>query len=168
MRKTDQIWPPSEVAPASMRFAGLVDMAVEEPNLRGAFGEGLSASGRRRRWPYFGLAWLLFAVGLAGVALPLLPTTPFMIMAAWAFGKSSPRLERWLREHPWFGPGVRRFQEQRVISPQAKCMAWAVMAGTLLVAVFSSRMPWWALVAQVPLMGYGAWYLARCPSRVQE
>lgn len=54
-----------------------------------------------------GLALLL---GLIGVVLPLLPTTPFVLLSAFCFGKSSPRLHAWLLNHPWCGPVLQDWQ----------------------------------------------------------
>src|SRR5690606_41134853 len=57
------------------------------------------------------------AVGLAlaGTVLPLLPTTPFLLVAAWAFARSSPRLDAWLHAHPRLGPPLAAWQARRAI-----------------------------------------------------
>lgn len=57
-----------------------------------------------KRWCLMALGWLAFATGIVGIVLPLLPTTPFMLLAAALFARSSPRFHRWLLTHPWFGP----------------------------------------------------------------
>lgn len=57
-----------------------------------------------KRWCLMALGWLAFATGIVGIVLPLLPTTPFMLLAAALFARSSPRFHRWLLAHPWFGP----------------------------------------------------------------
>jgi uncharacterized protein len=118
-----------------------------------------------RRWGYLTLGWAFFALGVVGAVLPLLPTTPFMILAAWAFSKSSPRFEKWLLEHRWFGPSLRRFKEQRVVPLKAKWMSWGTMSVTFTYCALSGHVPLWGLVAQAALMGYGAWYVSRFPSR---
>lgn len=99
------------------------------------------------RMLYLTIGW--FAVGLAllGVALPLLPTTPFLLVAAWAFAKGSPRLQAWLYGHPRFGPFLTDWRDQGAIPRRAKLLAvggmsasWALLAATTanpLVPVFA-------------------------------
>ncbi|WP_425281558.1 YbaN family protein [Peiella sedimenti] len=60
---------------------------------------------------------------LTGVFLPLLPTTPFALISAWAFARSSPRLEAWLLDHPRLGPAIGAWRDRRAIPPQAKAVA---------------------------------------------
>lgn len=72
----------------------------------------------------------LIALGLAiaGVFLPLLPTTVFLLIAAWAFARSSPRLDAWMRRHPRLGPPLRDWEERGAIPRRAKVLAVAMMA----------------------------------------
>ncbi len=69
---------------------------------------------------YFALGAAALMLGLVGVVVPLLPTTPFLILAAFGFARSSPRLEQWLLTHPRFGPGLVAWRTRRAIPPAAK------------------------------------------------
>ncbi|WP_210210069.1 YbaN family protein [Rhizobium grahamii] len=59
-------------------------------------------------------------LGLIGLFCPLTPTTIFLILAAWFFGRSSPHFETYLLEHPRLGPPFRNWRESRAISPKGK------------------------------------------------
>ncbi len=72
---------------------------------------------------YLILAWVFVGVGLLGVFLPVLPTTPFLILAAFLFSKSSPRFHQWLRDHRLLGPSLKDWEDRRVIRPKAKVLA---------------------------------------------
>ena len=67
--------------------------------------------------------WLSFALGLAGVVLPLLPTVPFMLLAAFCFARGSERFHDWLVNHPRFGPAIRDWRDTRSISRKGKIWA---------------------------------------------
>ena len=114
---------------------------------------------RRGLWTALGI--VAAALGLVGLALPVLPTVPFMILAAFAFGRGSPRLRRWTVEHPTFGPPVRRWEEDGAISRRHKTFAVAGMAGSLALAL-AIGLPALALAAQaLCLAGAAAFVLTR-------
>lgn len=75
----------------------------------------------RALWIVAGLVSV--ATGMIGIFVPLLPTVPLMILAAFCFGKSSPRLHRWLVEHPIHGPHIRDWAARGAIRPSAKRLA---------------------------------------------
>jgi uncharacterized membrane protein YbaN (DUF454 family) len=75
------------------------------------------------RFLYRLLGLAMVGLAIAGVFLPLLPTTPFLIVAAWAFARSSPRLEAWLRNHRQLGPFLRNWEERGAVPRWAKALA---------------------------------------------
>lgn len=82
-----------------------------------------------RRLIYLGIGWLSLGLAVAGIILPILPTTPFLLVAVWAFGKSSPELAEKIRNHRVWGPPVRDWQDHGVISLKAKLLAITIMSG---------------------------------------
>ena len=117
------------------------------------------------RWIYLLLGWAFFALGIVGVILPVLPTTPFMLLALWAFARGSPRLEAWLLGHRRFGPSLRAWRAHGVISWRAKIVAWVSMAASLAYLLVWRQPAWWITALTAALMAYGVWFVARCPSR---
>lgn len=85
------------------------------------------------------LLWLLGAVslalGVAGIFLPLLPTTPFVLLTAACWMRASPRLHRWLCEHPRFGPMVVAWERERALPLRLKILALVMMNTSILASV---------------------------------
>lgn len=103
--------------------------------------------------PFWFLAAVLSLVlGIVGMALPLLPTTPFLILAAFLFSRSSPRFEAWLVDHPAFGPAIRDWRANRSISPRAKKAATLAIAAAFTLSVVMA-LPGWVLAVQAVTLG---------------
>lgn len=66
---------------------------------------------------------LMTALGIIGAFLPLLPTTPFLLVAVWCFSRSSPRLEHWLLNHRTLGPPLTNWRREGAIAARAKIVA---------------------------------------------
>ena len=82
------------------------------------------------RWFYFVLALVFLALAVLGVFLPVLPTVPFLLLAAWAATRSSPRLLAWLEAHPRFGRDLRDWREGGTVRRRNKWAATLVMAAS--------------------------------------
>jgi uncharacterized membrane protein YbaN (DUF454 family) len=82
--------------------------------------------------------------GIVGIFVPLLPTAPFVLLAAFCFSRGSARCERWLLEHPRFGPLVRDWRERHAVPLRAKQFATLMMAAGSLWAAFMlpARVAW--------------------------
>jgi uncharacterized membrane protein YbaN (DUF454 family) len=105
-------------------------------------------------------------VGIAalGVALPLLPTTPFLLLACWCFTRSSPTLHRWLVRSPVFGPFLADWQRHRGVRPHVKVTAVTLMALVGAISAASGQLPAWALALLVALLATGATVVIRLPT----
>lgn len=101
---------------------------------------------RRTLWGLAGMISLL--LGLIGIPLPLLPTTPFLLLAAFCFSQSSERLHKWLMSHPKLSPPIKDWQLHGAISMKAKYMA-AVSMGVALAASFLLGAPIYIVIIQV-------------------
>ena len=112
-------------------------------------------------WLLGGLAAV--AVGAVGVVLPLLPTTPFLLVAAFAFARSSRRLDRWLREHRTFGPLITNWHRDGSIDPKAKRAAIAVIVATPLITWLLDA-PLWVVGIQVLILSGSAIFILTRPS----
>jgi uncharacterized membrane protein YbaN (DUF454 family) len=76
-------------------------------------------------WVTFGTIFL--GLGIIGIALPILPTTPFLLLTAWCYYNGSPRLHNWLINHKWFGEYIRNFQEKKGIPLKAKIISISML-----------------------------------------
>jgi uncharacterized membrane protein YbaN (DUF454 family) len=81
-----------------------------------------------KKHAYWALGWTSVGLGLIGAFVPLLPTTVFLLIAAWAFARSSPRWHRWLRQHPRYGHLIRAWEEHHAMPRRAKRVAWITLA----------------------------------------
>lgn len=98
-----------------------------------------------------------------GVVLPLFPTTPFVLVAAFAFMRSSDRLHEWLINHPLFGDLIRNWQEHKAIGRPAKFAAAISMVAVLLISAGLGA-PGWVLLLQAVILGASGWYVVSRPS----
>lgn len=113
------------------------------------------------RIPWLILGFLSIACGIAGVLLPLVPTTPFLLLAAFSFARSSPRLHNWLVTHPRLGPPIADWNAHGAINRRAKIVAVAVMAATVMLSAAMGLSGMILLVQAAVLCASAAFVLTR-------
>lgn len=104
--------------------------------------------------------WISLGLAAAGVVLPLLPTVPFVILAAFCFARSSPTLEARLLNDPRFGPSIRLWREKGAISRRGKKAAMGAFVVTIVIALIFSPLPW-SLIPIAAMIITGSWIWTR-------
>lgn len=82
------------------------------------------------------LGTVSLALGIIGIFLPLLPTTPFLLLTAALYFRGSPRLYQWLLHHKYFGTYIRNYRENKAIPLRAKVVSLLLMWGTMIYCIF--------------------------------
>jgi uncharacterized membrane protein YbaN (DUF454 family) len=116
------------------------------------------------RFIYIVIGVVAVALGVLGIALPLLPTTPFLLIAAWAFAKSSPRLEHWLVHHQRLGPPIEAWRARGAISTRIKVVALTTMSVSLLYILLLSGLPVIAKIGSGLILAGCATFIATRPA----
>lgn len=93
-------------------------------------------TGTFRRYLYLIVGSLALAAGVLGVFLPILPTTPFVLLAAWCFLRSSDKLYAWVIDNETFGPTVKNYQEGKGITQKTRIKAIVMMWATISISVY--------------------------------
>lgn len=118
--------------------------------------------GRLARAGFLLLGFVMLALGFIGALLPVMPTTIFLILAAWCFGRSSPRLEAWLLSHPAFGQLLLDWREHGAMSRKAKraaCIGIAI--GYVLFLATASPSLWLACFVAGVMLASAIWIVKR-------
>jgi uncharacterized membrane protein YbaN (DUF454 family) len=87
------------------------------------------------------IGFLFLALGIIGIAVPVLPTTPFLLIASYCFLKSSKRLYNWIMKHPLFGPRLSRFQKYGMTKKEKIGICALTNAMVIPVIIFSASIP---------------------------
>jgi uncharacterized membrane protein YbaN (DUF454 family) len=116
-------------------------------------------SWRRPLWLL--LAWIALGLAILGVVLPGLPTTPFVLVAAWAASQASPTLHAWLLRHRLFGPTIRDWQRERAVQRRAKWAATLTMLLCAVVMLWVAPAKWIAGVGCLVMLVVAVWLWQR-------
>ena len=118
---------------------------------------------RLMRQLWLALALLFVGLGSAGVVLPLVPTTPFLLLAAYCASRSSPALHAWLYSHPRFGPLLRNWRDHRAIPRRTKLLGIALIAASW-TWMWITVEPLYLRLTVTALMAFGVVFLATRPN----
>lgn len=94
-----------------------------------------------KRTIYFVFGWIFLGLGVIGIFLPLLPTTPFLLLTAFCFSRSSEKWHRWLINQPHLGPFILDWQLHGVIRPRAKILATSLMVPLVTLSLIQPTVP---------------------------
>lgn len=122
---------------------------------------------RPLRWLLKAVAVTSLALGIVGAFVPVLPTVPFVLLAAWAAARSSPGLSYWLETHPRMGPMIRDWRHSGVVRRRAKWMASLMMAASAVAMALFVR-PWWLPAMAGGIMVVVAAWLWQRPETIRE
>ncbi|WP_208442383.1 YbaN family protein [Bartonella raoultii] len=102
---------------------------------------------------YYVAGWVMIALAVIGIVLPIMPTVPFLLIASWCFARSSPRFHRWLHNHRIFGPPIKQWEEKKAISTLVKVLAVvSITGGFLSFLVVVHPVLWFALLVAALLL----------------
>lgn len=114
---------------------------------------------------YHVIGLLMIVLAIIGAILPIMPTVPFLLVASWCFARSSPRFHNWLHNHKVFGPPIKQWEEQGVISPFVKILAVGGMSvGFCSFLLIAKPVLWLTICVAIVLILISVYILTR-PSR---
>jgi len=112
------------------------------------------------RAAYLAFGFAALVLGGIGLFVPLLPTVPFVILAAFCFARSSPQLEAWLVSHPTFGPHIQAWRARGAISRKGKVAALIAFGASAGIGLLVLAWPWSLVPLAAATIG-GSWIATR-------
>jgi uncharacterized protein len=112
-----------------------------------------------------GTGWICVALGVVGIVLPLFPTTPFLLVAVWAFSRSSPEMAHKIRSHRHAGRFVRDWEDDGIIPTAAKILAVTMMTIMFSYLHFGTEAPMWMEIGAALTMAAAAAFVLSRPGR---
>ncbi len=120
------------------------------------------------RWIWTSFGGVCVALGSVGILFPLLPTTPFLLLAAYAFGRSSPRMHAWMMNHRLFGSGLRQWSEDGAVGRGTKVAAVSTMVAMFVAGLLLGVSATVVMVQAVAFVGCGVYILTRPAPRTES
>jgi uncharacterized membrane protein YbaN (DUF454 family) len=133
-------------------------------------GAGTAGKADRRvcaplRYGLIAFGWINIGLGVGGMFLPVMPTTVFLLIALWAFSRSSRRFHHWLYNHPTLGRTLRDWHRHRVIPPRVKILAVSMMTVSLSYVTLFLAEGWALPLLLVAVLGSVSAFILSRPSR---
>ena len=113
-----------------------------------------------KRTAYMVAGWIAVALGIIGLFLPIMPTVPFMILAAFFFSRGAPHIEQKLLDDPRFGPHIRAWRERGAISRLGKTMALLMLSGSAVMGLWILPVPYCFVPLAIAVIA-GSWIATR-------
>ena len=120
------------------------------------------------RWLFVALGGVFVALGLVGVVLPGIPTTPFLLLASYFFVRSSPALHQRLLRSKLFGPTLRDWQRHRGVKRRTKWISITCCSLMICFSIATGGLPWTGRAVIAAAGAYGMWFVARLPTVPNE
>ena len=120
-----------------------------------------------KRMILISLGWLCVGLGFIGIFVPGIPTTIFLIIALWAFTKSSKKLRNWLLNHKRFGPILNNWQQHKVVPRRAKILMVVLMSLASILFYYSLQ-NLYLTIGLVIILVLVAIYVISLPSKIPE
>lgn len=118
-----------------------------------------------RRMVYLGIAGVFLALALAGIVLPGLPTTPFVLLASYFLSRSWPRLNERLLASKLLGPMLRDWQQHRAVSMRIKLLAMLMVVAAVILVLYRGEMPVALMLSVLAAAAIGLTVIYRLPTR---
>ena len=120
-----------------------------------------------KRLVLISLGWICVSLAFVGIFVPGIPTTIFLIIALWAFTKTSKKLRYWLLHHKRFGPILSNWQEHKVVPRRAKILMVTFMILSVILFHYSLQ-NLYLTTGLIVILGFVARYVISLPSRVPD
>lgn len=121
-----------------------------------------------KQYLFITLGWFFVILGAIGAVLPLLPTTPFLILALACFAENSPRFHKMLLNHKWFGPPLQQWEQTHTMRPKVKKKVYLLIILTFGISI---TVLWGRTGLQLMLVGFCLtllWFISRIKEAERE